>query len=504
MVRFTSVARLFIVILVALAGVFATPAKAEDLRDQLVKGGAGGWLNVEKPVSFNDMDGRLVLLDFWTYGCINCMQVIPDLEYLEEKFGDKLLIIGVHSAKFTGEQGSDRILAAAQRFGLRHPIINDSDYGIWTSFGVKAWPTLVLLDGKGDEISRYSGEKNRANLERDIQQSISGVTASSALPVIAASGKEKSLLWFPSRIIRANGEGYFLADTGHNRIIGFDDAGQINFIAGSGEAGFKDGDLKQARFNQPRGLAVIGNKLLVADTGNHALREIDITKKAVTTVAGTGARGFDRNVKGKPAVEAALASPWDIIFMPHSLETKFTVAMAGLHQLWQYDAKAKTMNVLAGTGAERLKDGAAPEAELAQPSALALDGNSLYFLDAESSALRVLENGQVKTLIGTGLFDFGHKDGKYPAALLQHPQGLAARNGKIYIADTYNNSIRLYDRESGELSTLKLTGGTLNEPGDTLLIDDMALVVDTGNHALLKLELKTGKLTPFLLTPAAP
>lgn len=504
MVRFTSVARLLIVMLVALAGVFATPAKAEDLRDQLVQGGAGGWLHVEKPVTRADMDGRLVLLDFWTYGCINCMQVIPDLEYLEKKFGDKLLIIGVHSAKFKGEQGNDRILAAAQRFGLKHPIINDSDYAIWTAFGVKAWPTLILLDGQGKEISRYAGEKHRDELERDIIKSIASVTASSSLPAIAKDKKEESLLWFPSRLVRANGEGYFIADTGHNRIIGFDKAGQITVTIGSGEAGFKDGSLTGASFNQPRGLAVIGDKLLVADTGNHALREIDLVQKTVGTVAGTGARGFDRVVQNKPAKEVALASPWDIIFMPHSLETKFTVAMAGLHQLWVYDAKAQSMSVSAGTGAERLKDGDAKNAELAQPSALALDGNSLYFLDAESSALRVFENGQVKTLIGTGLFDFGFKDGTYPKALLQHPQGLSARNGQVYIADTYNNAIRLYDRQTGQLSTLKLSGGTLNEPGDILLLDDMALVVDAGNHALRKLDLKTGKLTPFPLTPAAP
>jgi hypothetical protein len=273
---------------------------------------------------------------------------------------------------------------------------------------------------------------------------------------------------------------------------------------GSGEAGFKDGSHTGARFNQPRGLAVIGDRVLVADTGNHALREIDLVQKTVVTVAGTGTRGFDRAVQNKPAKEAALASPWDIVFMPHALETKFAVAMAGLHQLWVYDAKAQSMSAIAGTGAERIKDGDARNAELAQPSAIALDGNSIYFLDAESSALRVLEDGQVKTLIGTGLFDFGFKDGTYPQALLQHPQGLAARNGQVYIADTYNNAIRLYDRQTGQLSTLKLEGGTLNEPGDILLIDDMALVVDTGNHALRKLDLKTGKLAPFPLEPVTP
>lgn len=496
--------RFILLLLLALIPLFSAPVLADDPRDQLAKGGAGGWLNVERPVTKADMEGRLVLLDFWTYGCINCMQVIPDLEYLEEKFGDRLLIVGVHSAKFTGERGNDRILAAAQRFGLKHPIINDSDYAVWTSFGVKAWPTLILLDGHGQEISRYAGEGHRAALERDIGKALAGVTATSALPGIAKSTKESSLLWFPSRLIRANGEGYFLADTGHNRILGFDEAGQITSVIGSGKAGFVDGDTVQASFNQPRGITALGDSLLVADTGNHALRRIDLKTGMVTTVAGTGQRGFSRKIRGGAAKDAALASPWDIAFIPHSLETKFAVAMAGLHQLFVYDAQANTVSVLAGTGAERLKDGAAEAAELAQPSALSMDGNALYFLDAESSALRVLENGQVKTLIGTGLFDFGDRDGKYPDAMLQHPQGLDARNGRVYIADTYNNAIRLYDRDSGQLSTLAITGGPLSEPADLLLRDRDALIVDSGSHSLRRLDLATGELAPFVLKPMGP
>ncbi len=496
--------RFLVGLFIALIPLFSAPAQAEDVRDLLAKGGAGGWLNVERPVTRGDMEGRLVLLDFWTYGCINCMQVIPDLTYLEEKFGDKLLIIGVHSAKFKGEQGNDRILAAAQRFGLKHPVINDSDFAIWSTFNVKAWPTLVLLDGQGQEISRYAGEGHREKLERDISASLSGVTATAALPAIAKTDKENSLLWFPSRLIRANGEGFYLADTGHNRILGFDETGRIHSVIGTGKAGFKDGDYTQAAFNQPRGIEVLGDKILVADTGNHAIREIDIRTHIVTTIVGTGARGFDRKLHDRPALETALASPWDILFIPLSMERKFVVAMAGLHQLFVYDADKETMSVYAGTGAEKIKDGAAATAELAQPSALSMDGNSLYFLDAESSALRVLEDGKVKTLIGTGLFDFGAADGKYPDAMLQHPQGLDARNGQVYVADTYNNAIRLYDRQSGELSTLKLKGGTLNEPGDILLIDDMALIVDTGNHSLRKLDLKSGELTPFELKPMQP
>ncbi len=481
-------------VLLAAVPVFA-PAHAKGDLNLLVKGGAGGWLNVERPLTADEIKGRVVLLDFWTYGCINCIQIVPDLDYLEQKFGDKLLIIGVHSAKFTGEQGNDRILAAAQRFGLKHPVVNDSDFAIWKSYGVEAWPTQILLDEKGSEIARYAGEGHREEIETDIAGALvlDGKETAAPVPKIAADKKDSSPLWFPSKIVRGTGEMssslYFVADTGHDRILGFDESGKVSVTIGSGVAGFKDGALKDAQFNAPHGMASFGDRLLVADTGNHRIREVDLKAGTVTTVAGTGQRGYNPRAKDKPALGEALASPWDIEFIEHSIETKFAIAMAGMHQLWVYDAQAGTVSVLAGTSGENIDDGPANKATLAQPSGLDYSGSDLYFVDAESSALRVLKGGEVKTLIGTGLFKFGMKDGKYPDALLQHPQGLFVGATKIYIADTYNNAIRIYDPATQELSTLTLTGGTLNEPADVLVHDNSLLVVDSGHHMIQKIDL---------------
>ncbi len=478
---------------------FVTAAFAASSFDRLASGGFGGWLNVTRPITAEDMKGRMVLIDFWTYGCINCMQVIPDLEYLEHKFGNSLLIVGVHSAKFQGEQGSERILAAAQRFGLKHPVVNDSDFAIWKSFGVRAWPTLVLLGPDGKELARYSGEGHRDEIEKDVQKNLGLVTAKDSLESLVAVDTNQAILSFPSRI-KPMGDDFLIADSGHNRLLLVAPDGRIKTILGSGVRGFKDGDIKTAEFNNPRGMEAFGRRIIVADTGNHALREINLETGQVTTLVGTGKRGFTHNILERFSSGIDLASPWDVAFIPDQRKTQFVVALAGTHQLGLYDDATKKLTLLAGNGREDIADGEARESELAQPSGLSItSAGVIYFVDAESSALRVLRNGKIETLIGTGLFDFGHKDGKYPEAQLQHPQGLWAADGVVYVADTYNNALRVYDEANKDLSTLKLEGEKLSEPGSVLLKDRTLYVADTNHHQIKKVDIETGKISDFLI-----
>lgn len=479
------------------------PAQAAPIHDLLARGGAGGWLNVSRPLTAADMEGRLVLLDFWTYGCINCMQIVPDLEYLENTYGDKLLIIGVHSAKFAGEQGSERILAAARRFGLKHPVINDSDFGIWKAAGVRAWPTLILLGPDGAEINRYEGEGNRDAISYDVKRHLKEVSkGATPLASLAAPAIPHTILSFPARLAWAPetpwGPLLFVADSGHNRVLGVDEKGVIKVTIGNGARGLKDGAMIESEFNLPRGLAVMDGALYVADTNNHALRRVDLATGRVETVAGTGRQGFERDVKDKPALQAALASPWDI--EPLADGKTLAVANAGTHQLWSYDTAAKTVSVLAGTGTEDVQDGKAIRASLAQPSGLSLAGDTLFFVDAETSSLRELTpDGKIKTLIGTGLFDFGLVDGKYPAARMQHAQGLYADKVQVVVADTYNNVLRVYDRKTKTLRTLTREGG-LEEPGDVLAANGRVYVADTNHNALKTVDLKTGALADFPLS----
>ncbi|MBL8639789.1 MAG: hypothetical protein JNK24_05485 [Alphaproteobacteria bacterium] len=473
-----------------------------------------GWLNTTRAITAEDMNGRLVLLDFWTYGCINCMQIVPDLNYLEEKYGNKLLIIGVHSAKFKGEANDARILSAAQRFGIHHPLIND-DFTIWNRLGVRAWPTLILFAPDGEEIARYSGEGHRDDLDRDIMRFAKLVSNDSDLKSLTPTPQSQSALAFPARIKPYDG-GFMVADSGHNQIVIFDQNMKETARIGGGQRGLKDGDFATAQFNHPRGLTAVNDKIYVADTDNHAVRMIDMTSKTITTLAGNGQRGVNRMLNHADAKTISLASPWDVAVMPGpdgkksdgqksegqpSDGLQLVIASAGLHQLHLYDFASNTVSLLAGNGGEDIIDGPAKSAELAQPSALQVVGDAVYFLDAETSSLRVLKDGKIKTLIGTGLFDFGLKDGLYPNALMQHAQGLTyvpgENGGQFYIADTYNDAIRVYDLGSQKLSTYQKIAPPNSEPGDVLVKDDKLYIVFTNQNKIEQSERQSESSSKF-------
>lgn len=462
-----------------------SPATAQTKLDQLAAGGTGGWVNAKRPLTVDDMKGRLVLLDFWTYGCVNCMQIVPDLEQLEKMFGDRLLVIGVHSAKFKGEQGSDRILDAARRFGLKHPVIND-DYSLWKAYNVNAWPTLILLGPGGSEINRYVGEGHLERMKADITQNIGSVTNTASVAGLVNNQNQNGTLSFPARLAAGPEGSILIADSGHHRILWIDQNGKIKYIIGGGTRGLKDGTFKTAQFNLPRGLVVLDDKLYVADTNNHAIRKIDLKKQTVSTAAGHGQKG-------------EVASPWDLEVIDDG--KNIAIAMAGRHQLWTLNTRTNRLSQYAGTGAESLTDGRMSQATLAQPSGLSYLPAALFFVDAESSSLRVLEDGNIKTLIGTGLFDFGKEDGTYPAAKLQHPQGLAANAEAVYIADTYNDAVRVYDRQNGTLSTLALPADSLKEPGDVLLVGRQLWIADTNHHAIKIYDLDTKTLNERSINP---
>ncbi|MEZ0224306.1 MAG: thioredoxin-like domain-containing protein [Alphaproteobacteria bacterium] len=476
-----------ILVLLAFVLLSVAPARAADNYAMLFND-KQMWLNTARPVTVDDAKGRAVLLDFWTYGCINCMQVVPDLKALEAEFGDSLLVIGVHSAKFAGERDGSRILAAAKRFGVTHPVINDSAFRVWDSFRVEAWPTLILLGPDGTEVDRYAGEGHKDEIQSDIKGVLTKTSkAASSLSSLKMKDGEKTTLSFPARLGFAPdtpwGEVIFVADAGHNRLLGFDINGNIKVTIGSGAEGAEDGDFAKASFHNPRGFAVAKNALYVADTDNHMIRRVDFASKTVTRVAGTGERGTDRDVTNADGLKTAIASPWDAKMLADN--KTLVIAMAGLHQLWTLDTEKNTVSVLAGTGAESIEDGKAADATLAQPSGISVFHDDIYFADAESSSLRVLtKDGKVKTLIGTGLFDFGIVDGIYPRALLQHAQGLDVQTGRVVLADTYNNALRLYDLTTQELSTIKLPEGTLAEPGDIMHLNGKMFVADTNHHRI--------------------
>ncbi len=475
------------------------------------------WLNVNRNLEPSDLENRIILLDFWTYCCINCMHIIPDLKYLEEKFKDKLTVIGVHSAKFNNEKDIENVRSAILRYGIEHPVVNDPNFIIWKKFGIRAWPTLVLIGADGEIKETYSGEGHRDSLERDIEGLINSTAKinKNSLPLaLEKENKPMTVLKFPGKIEYAKdisgAPALFISDSGNNRILAVRMDGRVFMEIGSGKSGLKDGNFEEAKFNNPQGLAFRNGNLFIADTGNHVIRKVNIGRKEVITVIGTGRQGNARTVFKENAKLISLSSPWDITFYPD--DDSIAIAMAGTHQLWSYDLKSETVSVLAGSGVESIKDGTYPFNSLSQPSGLSLYEGDLYFVDSETSSLRVLSGEHVKTLIGEGLFDFGFIDGKKGKALMQHPLGIFADESGIYIADTYNHSIRRYDQVFKHLKNFSgdgvrgeiqdtLSTSRYNEPADLLKVGNNIYIADTNNHAIRVIDIKNNEVYSLPIIP---
>ncbi|HEX7030883.1 MAG TPA: thioredoxin-like domain-containing protein [Gammaproteobacteria bacterium] len=457
------------------------------------------WINTGgDALALDDLRGKVVLLDFWTYGCINCFHIIPDLKKLEEKYGNALVVIGVHSAKFESEGDTQRIRSIAQRYERTEPIVNDRDFEIWNAYGARAWPTLVLIDPAGNVVGKVVGEGHYELLDKAIGQLVKefeGEIDRAPLPLEPALAKmEDTFLRFPGKVLAdAETHRLFIADSNHHRIVVADFDGKVLNIIGSGDAGLRDGDFKTAQFHQPQGLALAGeNTLYVADTRNNAIRRVDLETGTVQTVAGTGEQVYMRR-DSYPAAETPLNTPWDVLWHDGLLY----IAMAGQHQLWTYNPDTERLNAFAGTRREALIDGPRLEAALNQPSGLATDGEKLYFADSEASAIRYVdfETNDVETIVGTGLFDFGDVDGKGDDVRLQHPLGVTFANGELYVADTYNDKIKIVDPDARTSKTLIGGEGQLFEPGGLDFAEGKLFVADTNGHVVKIFGLESRELS---------
>ena len=399
------------------------------------------WLNTSRPITIQELRGRIVLLDFWTYCCINCMHIIPHLRRLERAFPEELAVIGVHSAKFDQERATDNIRQAVMRYGVSHPVINDAQMRVWREYGVRAWPTLMFIDPLGKVIGRLEGELTYEHsleiIGRMVAEFKKDGTLRPAPMETTLEAPPTSLLSFLGKVLAdAASQRLFIADSGHHRLLIADLQGRVSQTIGSGEQGLADGTLDGAQFNAPQGMDLVDDILYVADTENHAIRRVDLTQGIVETVAGTGRQGAGRT-GGGAATDVDLRSPWDLVHVNGQLY----IAMAGNHQLWALDLAAETVAPWAGSGREDIADGPLESAALAQPSGMVHEQGVIYFADSETSSVRSVEvspGGKVKTLVGRGLFEFGDVDGKGDKARLQHPLGVEARDGVVYVADTYN------------------------------------------------------------------
>ncbi len=442
-----------------------------------------GWLNTNgKSYSINDFKGKIVLLDFWTLGCINCQHIIPDLQRLEAEYPEELVVIGVHSAKFDNEKIHNAIRKAILKFGVNHPVVNDAGFDVWKHYAVNAWPTIVLIDPAGKVIGQRAGEGIYDVVKPNIEVLIQDFRDKINRTIFSFQPEEQAtnVLQFPSKLIADATGNIYLADSGHHRILKLSPEGIILQVFGSGQRGFTDGLGATAAFNEPHGLTLHENNLYVADAKNNAIRKVNLLTGAVTTVAGTGELEyyfFEERLNDPVNPN----SPWDLVLDGNTMY----IASAGNHQILKMDVTTGEVYRFAGTGREALADDSLLEAAFNQPSGLALQNNLLYVADAEASAIRVIDvvTGMVNTLIGTGLFDFGDVDGDTDAAQLQHAMGLTLHQNQLYIADTYNGKIKVVNLENNRVSTV-LAG--LDEPNDVAFIQGKMWVTDTNHHQLIK------------------
>jgi len=460
------------------------------------------WFNVATPLRLADLAGRLVILDFWTFCCVNCCHVQPILRRIEEAFATEVAVIGIHSPKFTHEREPRALEAAIARYDIRHPVAHDPGLTLWRDYCVRAWPTLVLISPDGHIIGQMPGEPHPDRLLQGIGDMVAQFWSRGELTPVPPSlprfpASAGGALRYPGKIKACPGANgaklWAVADSGHHQVVVVDDDGGEVARYGDGAAGFEDGEGDQARFNGPEGLACAAASIWVADTRKHAIRRIDRASGRVETVAGIGCRGLALRHR-EPGRGVALASPWDLAVAGGALY----FANAGSHQICALDADG-TVRPVAGSGAESISDGEGLTAELAQPSGLAAcpSGKALYFADAETSAVRRLLLGpkpRVETLIGTGLFDFGHANGTLAEGRLQHPQGLAAVDGRLFIADSYISTIRVIDLAAGSIADLAPPVGLAPFEPAGVAADgcDRLLVSDTNNHRIVEMRLAEG------------
>jgi thiol-disulfide isomerase/thioredoxin len=505
------------------------------------------WSNTDKPVKLKDLKGKFVLLDFWTYCCINCIQTLPELKKLEKAYPNELVVIGVHSGKFDGEKDAQNIADAVLREGIEHPVVNDAEQQIWTSFGVSSWPTVILIDPEGKAVWGKPGETKFETVDAILKEAIPYYDQEKLLdrkPIkwsLLEDKREATPLKFPGKVL-ADGalKRLFITDTKHNRIViaGLD--GKLIDVIGSGKEGREDGAYGAASFKKPQGVAVLGSTLYIADTENHLIRKADLEAKTVTTIAGTGAQQphafpfagvtpqtinnripLPDKLAGE-AVTTPLASPWALQIHDEYLY----IAMAGPHQIWRMPLKENIVEFYAGSAAEDIVDGnlvpkiayGVGSSAFAQPSGLATDGKALFVVDSEGASIRSVPLdgvGKVKTVVGTNkqpdrtrLFVFGDVDGPAAKAKFQHPTCIAFADGVLYVADTYNNKIRTIDPKSGATKTLAGGGQkeheTLDEPMGVSVLDGKVYVADTNKHRIRVIDLSTKQVSTLEISGLTP
>lgn len=431
------------------------------------------------------------------------------------------MVVGVHSPKFLNERDTASVRQAILRHGVGHPVVNDRDFRVFRAYTARAWPTLVFVDPRGKVLGHHEGEAPPFDaLDRVVADMVRefdarGLIDRAPLAIAPERLSGEPALRFPGKVLADAASGRLvIADSAHHRVVVADLDGRVGAIIGSGADGFDDGPADRATFSTPQGVALDGDRLYVADTENHAIRRVDLADSTVTAVAGTGEQLMGPRVGGRGR-DTRLASPWDLTILDGTLY----VAMAGTHQLWAMPLGGDTIAPHTGDGREALIDGPRGAAAMNQPSGLTHDGRRLYVADSEASAIRAVDlgpDGEIRTIVGEGLFEFGDRDGVGPAAVrLQHPLGIAWHDGALLIADTYNHKIKRLDPGTASCVTVLGTGvpgaddgagaaASFSEPSGVSIAGGRLYIADTNNHVIRVADLDRGTVATLRLTGLEP
>lgn len=454
------------------------------------------WLNLAKPLRMAQLRGRVTALAFVNAGSAWCQQRLTDLATLRKRYGDHLHVIAIHVPRFDHERDSKRVLKRLHRMPLDYPIAQDADWVLWQHYGIDAWPTVVLIDGHGCLRDRIVGDTPVRELDAQIAKLRDEEVPQSLNlePIELRRNREPDLpLRFPMGIA-ANQQYLYVVDSGHHRVLECTTSGRIHRQFGSGGAGFIDGPMELAAFQNPQGLCLQRDELYVADTGNHALRRIKLSTGDVDTLCGAGRPGQPTEGVIHDPRAVALDQPRGVASSPSNV---ICIATAGDNKIWAYDLGERSLKLLAGSGAMELVDGEGVNAAFVGPSALAIVQQILYVCDEAGSAIRSvhLRTRQVTTLVGHGAWRFGNIEGSRSDALLQQPQAIALDGVSpvLWVADSGNDQLRTLRLGGGELGTIGLPQ-RLHAPAGLAVANGIVWIADTDAHAVLRFDPADGSL----------
>jgi sugar lactone lactonase YvrE/thiol-disulfide isomerase/thioredoxin len=459
------------------------------------------WINTDEPLSLAGMRGRVVLLNFWSFDSVNCVNVLPDIRYLENKYHDGLSVIGVHTPKYDYQREPAPVLKAVNRNHIRHPVVNDPGYVTWQAYGVQSWPTLALIDAQGQLAALLPGEGRRDEADAVIGHLLEEAAKQDQRvyesQVSAVRPESRQPLRFPTGLLLTDSS-LWIADSGHNRVLECNHEGRILRQFGSGNPGFWDGANLDAGFSGPQGMAMARDCVFVADTGNHAIRRIRLQDGEVKTVAGTGAAGHDIPHEYVEPTKVAMSAPADVAVVGDILY----IAVSGQNQIWQLNLNTNKLVALAGSGKLGIDDGVGVSSSFAQPVGLSTIGQQLIVVDSAASAIRALRllDNRLSTLIGAGLYEFGDVAGKREVARLQNPLAACVdARGLVFIADSYNGKIKALNLRTAEARTLNLPY-KLQEPAGVALGANALWIANTNAHEIVRVDLGSGQIKRLTIT----